>query len=99
MTTQSWHTSEDLLQAYVDGALGALEGASVEQHLLVCSACRSTMGALVEAPELVRGWDGIQATIERPTQPALIRLARRLGLTEPTSVLLTATASLRTAWV
>jgi hypothetical protein len=99
MTTHTWHTSGDVLQAYLAGALDALEGASVEQHLLVCGECRSTMGSLVETPELERGWAAIQTAIERPKQPALIRLARRLGLPEPTSVLLTATASLRTAWL
>jgi len=99
MTTHTWHTSADLLRAYAEGALDALEGASVEQHLLVCDACRATMGTVVEAPELAVGWAGIQTAIERPKQPAPIRLARRLGLSEPTSVLLTATASLRTAWL
>jgi hypothetical protein len=99
MTTHTWHAGGDVLQAYLAGALDALEGASVEQHLLVCAECRSAMGSLVEAPELERGWAAIQTEIERPKQPAAIRFARRLGLPEPTSVLMTATASLRSAWL
>lgn len=99
MTTHTWHAGGDVLQAYLAGGLDALEGASVEQHLLVCAECRSAMGSLVAAPELERGWAAIQTAIERPAQPAPIRLARRLGLTEPMSVLLAASASLRTAWL
>ncbi len=37
--------------------------------------------------------------MQRPAQPAPIRAARALGLAEPASVLLTASASLRTAWL
>ena len=99
MTTHTWHTGGDVLRAYLAGALDALEGASIEQHLLVCAECRAAIASLVEAPELERGWAAIQNTIERPAQPAPIRLARRLGLSEPLSVLLAASASLRTAWL
>lgn len=99
MTTHTWHTSDDVLHAYLAGDLDALEGASVEQHLLVCARCRSTVGTLVEARDLGRAWASIQTAIERPAQPAPIRLARQVGLPEPTSVLLAASASLRTAWL
>ncbi len=99
MTTRTWHPDRTVLQSYLDGILDGLDGASVEQHLLVCAECRTTMGELVEAPELARGWSAVQAIIERPKQPGPIRLARRLGLSEPTSVLLAASASLRTAWL
>lgn len=99
MTTRTWHPDRNVLRSYLDGHLDGLEGASVEQHLLVCAECRTTMGGLVEVPELDRVWDGVQSTIERPQQPAPIRFARRLGLSEPTSVLLAASAALRTAWV
>lgn len=99
MTTHTWHAGDDLLSAYAAGELDALEGASVEQHLLVCAQCRTTMSTVAEVPELERAWAVVQDTIERPAQPAPIRLARRLGLSEPLSVLLTATASLRSAWL
>ncbi|MGO4255499.1 anti-sigma factor family protein [Marmoricola sp. RAF53] len=97
MTT--WHTGEHLLTAYVDGALDALEGASVEQHLLVCAACRTRIGAVVDPAALTAGWDRVRSGMERPPQPSAIRLARRLGLSDSLSVLLAASASLRTAWL
>ncbi len=99
MTTQTWHADASVLAAYVDGTLDALAGASVEQHLLICAECRSRIATNVDASTLTLGWDRVREGIERPTQPATIRSARRLGLTEPLSVLLTATASLRTAWM
>ena len=54
---------------------------------------------LVEAPALDLVWDRIETAVLRSAQPAPIRAARALGLTEPASVLLTASASLRTAWL
>lgn len=99
MSTHTWHTDEDLLGAYLAGCLDALQGASVEQHLVACADCRTRVGPLVDTPDLALAWAGVQAAVERPAQPLFIRLARRLGLSEPTSVLLTASASLRTAWL
>jgi hypothetical protein len=99
MSTNTWHADETLLVAYLDGGLDALGGASVEQHLLVCADCRTKIGALVDSSALELGWDRVRDEMERPPQPATIRLARRLGLPETLSVLLTATASLRTAWL
>jgi hypothetical protein len=99
MTTDTWHTDEGLLTAYVAGDLDALEGASVEQHLVACSDCRARIATLVDPSALAVGWDRVRSEMERPPQPAVIRLARRLGLSEPMAVLLTASASLRTAWL
>ena len=99
MSTHTWHTDDTLLDAYVAGALDALEGASVEQHLLVCTECRARMAGVVDPVSLELGWDRVRTGMERPLQPVTIRLARKLGLTEPSSILLTASASLRTAWL
>ena len=33
----TWHADDDLLARYVRGDAGALQGASVEQHLIHCS--------------------------------------------------------------
>ena len=99
MSTRTWHLEPTVLEEYVDGRLDALAGASVEQHLLVCADCRTAVAPLVRAPELDLVWDRVEDAVLRPAQPAPIRAARALGLTEPASVLLTASASLRTAWV
>ncbi|MCW2762589.1 MAG: hypothetical protein JWR85_2790 [Marmoricola sp.] len=99
MTTQTWHADRDLLAAYVAGALDPVNGASVEQHLDRCAECRESIRPLVDVPMLDRTWSSILETVESPELPLPARLARRLGVTEPTSILLGATASLRTAWI
>lgn len=99
MANMTWHADRDLLAAYVSGGLDAVDGASVEQHLTRCAGCRQTIRPLVDAHALERAWSGIRDAVESPVQPLPVRLARRLGVPEPTSVLLAATASLRTAWL
>lgn len=95
----TWHADEALLTAYVDGGLDAVSGASVEQHLTHCADCRGTLRPLVDTSVLDLAWAGIRDAVESPPQPLVVRLARRCGLDEPTSVLLAATATLRTAWL
>jgi len=99
VSTRTWHLEPTVLEEYVDGRLDALAGASVEQHLLACADCRTAVAPLVRAPELDLVWDHVENAVLRPAQPLPIRAARALGLSEPASVLLTASASLRTAWV
>lgn len=96
---QGWHTDPELIRSYVAGDLDAVTGASVEQHLGRCAACRTTVAPLVDRGTLESAWASIRAGVERAPQPLAVRLARRAGLREPASVLLAATASLRTAWV
>ena len=99
MTTKSWHADPELLEAYVAGALDAIHGASVEQHLVRCAECREAITPLVDQAARGRAWSNIRDAVQSPPQPLAIRLARRLGVSEPASVLLAATASLRTAWL
>lgn len=99
MTSVPWHADDDLLAAYTDGALDAIAGASVEQHLAHCADCRGAIRAHADLPALDLAWAGVQDAIEATPLPAPIRLARRLGLSDSSAVLLAATASLRTAWM
>lgn len=96
---QTWHADEGLLAAYVEGRLDAVLGASLERHLDHCSDCRSAIRPLTDLPGLDLAWDGVRTAIESPRHPWLVRQGRRLGLPEPTAVLLAATVSLRTAWI
>jgi hypothetical protein len=97
--TQDWHADPALLSSYLAGALDAVTGASVEQHVNRCQTCRTTVASLLEPQLMERGWAGIRDAVERPPLPSVLRLARRLGLPEPTAVLLAAAASLRVAWL
>ena len=95
----SWHADTDLLAAYTDGSLDAIAGASVEQHLAHCSDCRTAIRSHTDLPGLDLAWDQVRRRVEQPLLPGPVRLAQRLGLGEPTSILLAATASMRTAWL
>jgi hypothetical protein len=101
MTTRSeeWHADPALLSRYLAGALDAVFGASVEQHVSRCETCRATVRRLLEPQLLERTWAGIREGVERPNLPYPMRVARRLGLPEPTAVLLASAASLRGAWL
>lgn len=99
MTSQTWHADDEVLSAYVDGRLDAINGASVEQHLARCGRCRTSITPLVDRDALERAWSGVRESIERTPLPLPIRAAGRLGLPDGTAVLLAAAASLRTAWL
>jgi Putative zinc-finger len=97
--TQGWHADPALLSSYLAGVLDAVTGASVEQHVNRCESCRRSVGRLLQPQLVEHTWAGIRDAVERPPLPVPIRLARRLGLPEPTAVLLAAAASLRSAWL
>lgn len=97
--TQGWHTGPALLSSYLAGALDAITGASVEQHVNRCQTCRTAVASLLEPQLMERTWAGVRDAVERPPLPYPLRLVRRCGLPEPTAVLLAAAASLRGAWL
>lgn len=97
--THEWHAGEGLLRSYLGGDLDAVTAASLERHVGRCGSCRDAVGSLVAPQVLERTWTGIRDAVESPPQPSPVRLARRWGLPEPTSVLLAAAASLRGAWL
>ena len=97
--TQCWHADPELLARYLAGALDAVTGASVEQHVSRCESCRRSVGPLLDPRLVDRTWAGIRDAVERPPLPHSLRLARRCGLSEPTAVLLAGAASLRSAWL
>lgn len=99
MSATTWHADPRLLRAYVEGRLDAALSASLERHVDACAHCRAQVGPLVEGPVLEQAWSGIRSGIESGRLPLPVRLAQRLGLSEPTGILLAATASLRLTWL
>jgi Putative zinc-finger len=93
MTT--WHIPGELLERYLDGALGAPHVLSVEAHLAECADCRARIA--VDEAWLARSWDGVEAAIDRP--PAAERLLSRLGVPPQLARLLLATPALSRAWL
>lgn len=99
MRTTTWHAPRPLLEAYLEGRLDAVLGASLERHLDACAACRAAVRPLADLPLLEQAWAGVRADVEAPPVPAVVRVARRLGLPDPVGVLLAAAASLQVAWL
>ncbi|HWJ66453.1 MAG TPA: zf-HC2 domain-containing protein [Nocardioides sp.] len=99
MSTTTWHADPALLQAYVAGELDAVLSASLERHVERCPECRGAVRPLADGPLLDEAWAGVRERVESRPLPAAIRLAQRLGLREPSAVLLSAAASLRLAWL
>jgi hypothetical protein len=99
MSTARWHADDKLLRSYTAGGLDVLPAASVEQHLIQCDECRRRMAAHVDVASLQEAWTGVRERIEVPALPLTARIAVRLGVPEPSAVLLAASVSLRTAWL
>lgn len=94
-----WHASPELLAAYANGRLDAIDAASLERHVERCGDCRGRITPFADTPRLEDAWDEVRARVEQPRLPWLLRQAGRLGLPEPTQILLAAAASLRAAWL
>ena len=97
-TTSEWHVTDALLADYVGGRLDALRSASLEHHVERCDACRSRVRPLVDN-SCTSCLGRVRDRVEPPRLPLAVRAARRLGLAEPTAILLSAAASLRLAWL
>lgn len=99
MSTTTWHAPPGLLEAYAAGRLDAVLGASLERHLDACAECRTAVRPVSDVRLLDEAWSQARTRIESPPLPRALRLARRLGLAESTSILLSAATSLRLAWL
>ncbi len=67
--THDWHADPALLSSYLAGALDAVTGASVEQHVNRCQTCRNAVASLLEPQLVERTWAGIRDAVERPSLP------------------------------
>jgi hypothetical protein len=99
MSTSTWHAPAELLATYSAGGLDAVLSASLERHLDVCSECRARMRGHADVSLLDAGWSQVRSRLDEPATVGPLRMARRLGLPDSTAVLLSAAASLRTAWL
>lgn len=93
----AWHLERDLAERYAGGQVSPVLAASVEQHLVACSACRGLIPA--DQPRLDAVWTEILETVEAPRVGPVERALRLLGVSDPTARLVAATPSLRGAWL
>lgn len=99
-----WHPSIAQLKAWVTGSIGAVDAASVEQHVPVCETCRTLVAdaALDDAvgtPELDAVWHSIRDRIEPQALNLVGRTLVRLGMSRGNAFLVSSAPSLSSAWV
>lgn len=99
MTEIRWHADDQLLSRYVDGQLDGIRGASVEQHLIRCAACRARIAVHVDRAMVDTVWAAIRDTAQTPTRGVGERVLARLGLSDSDALLLAAAPSLQMSWL
>jgi hypothetical protein len=97
--TTTWHADDQLLARYARGDAGALQGASLEQHLIHCGDCRARIATYVDAPPLDLVWARIEEQAQAPAPTLVERVLIRLGVSEPDARLVAVAPSLRTSWL
>jgi len=96
---RAWHADEASLRRWVDGTVGPLLGASVEQHLVRCEACRTQVATIVETPTLDAVWDKVLDEVETPRPGLVERLLVRLGMSPSDALLVAAAPAMRLSWL
>jgi hypothetical protein len=99
MDMTTWHASDATLREWVDGTSGPSVSASVEQHIVHCEQCRTTVASLVPADGLAAGWEPILAAVEIPRPSLTARCLDRLGVPSSDAMVISAAPVLRAAWV
>jgi Putative zinc-finger len=94
-----WHVSTGDLSAWVEGDLGSIGAASVEQHLVACSRCRAAVGGAVPTAPLEAVWDSIRGRIESPQLNLVGRVLVRVGMPEGNALLISSAPSLSGPWI
>ena len=76
-TGQGWHVDIESIVAYRDGRIGPVPAASLEAHVLRCSACRAELAKASASAEVSErrtdGWAAIADRIDRPSRRLVAR--------------------------
>jgi hypothetical protein len=99
MTAQTWHLDHELAERYTSGQTGRVAAASIEQHLIGCSSCRTLLTPYVEPQRSDRIWASVIERVQAPATRPLERLLRYCGMDASTARLLAVTPTLRGSWI
>ena len=99
-----WHLDDDALRRYVERTDSLAEGASAEQHLLLCEPCRARVSAAASVIELsvidfAAVWDRTRDAIEVPRASVFERLLRAAGLPAHDARLVAVASAFRGVWL
>lgn len=95
----SWHISERLAVAYVDGAVDGARAASIEAHVLNCAACRGLLAPAAPTDRLAAIWAEVEEEVDAPRPTWIERLLCRCGMSAEDARLLAAAPSLQLSWL
>ncbi|MHC5907831.1 cupin domain-containing protein [Streptomyces sp. S6] len=95
----SWHVGEEELRAYARGELSAPLLWSTDTHLAACAQCRAVLARGTDPIELDAGWERLDAELDAPRRGLSEGVLVRLGVSDSTARLLTATPILRRSWL
>jgi hypothetical protein len=94
-----WHAQDARLRAWVDGRVGSIEAASIEQHLPDCGQCQAVVAEAHSIDGRDQVWEAIRDRIE-PQPPNLVgRVLVRLGMSPGDALLVSSVPSLSGAWL
>lgn len=93
-----WHAPANLLARFAaePGLIDDVTAASLETHLVACSACRAHLAAAAPL-DAAASWEAVADRIDRPRASLAERLLERLGVGGGLARLVSATPALRLA--
>ena len=97
-----WHVPEKALVTWRDGTASLASAVSVEKHLEGCGLCQRVVAALpptTDTVDLDAVWQGIADQVEAPRRSLAARIMMRMGVAEPTAIVIGSAPALSAAWV
>jgi hypothetical protein len=93
------HVSEDVLSAYVGGAVNEVLAWSVEAHVTACPGCRLALTTQVDPDQLARNRSVLLVRAATGEHHPARRVLGHLGVPDHVVALMAATPSLRRSWL
>lgn len=95
----TWHVDDESAVRYAARQLDSTTASSIESHLFACERCRGIVGGAVEHDLLSFVWSEISDVLDRPHLGWAERMLRRLGCSDSSSRIVSATTRARFSYV
>jgi hypothetical protein len=97
----NWHVPGDTLSRYAvrPEAIDDVTASSIEQHLITCEACRTTVADAADVSSLEASWASVVDVIDQPRPWLAERVLTHVGLPSELARVVGATSGLRLAWL
>jgi hypothetical protein len=94
----TWHPSVAQVWAWVEGTVGPLDTASIDQHIPLCAVCRTVASESPALPELEETWQAIRDRLEPQRLNLVGQMLVRMGMSPHNAFLTSSTPSLSDGW-